>query len=147
MHIGKNCTLINSTKHNPIGIFKPCTIFAVHNGIIQIGDNVGMSGVSICSYKNITIGNNVIIGANTMIFDTDFHSVNYIERRNNLQINNNQSIIIDDDVFIGANCIICKGVSIGRGSIVGAGSVVRKNIPEFEIWSGNPAKFIRNLNN
>jgi acetyltransferase-like isoleucine patch superfamily enzyme len=48
-------------------------------------------------------------------------------------------------VFIGARCIILKGVTIGEKSIVAAGSVVTKNIPEGEVWGGNPAKFIKKI--
>jgi len=44
-----------------------------------------------------------------------------------------------ENSFIGANSVIKQGVSIGRGVIVGAGSVVVKNIPDHEIWVGNPA--------
>jgi len=53
---------------------------------------------------------------------------------------------IEDNVFIGANCIILKGVKIGDRSIIGAGSVVTKNVPSDQIWAGNPAKFIREIN-
>ena len=53
---------------------------------------------------------------------------------------------VGNNVFIGTNCIVLKGVSIGNNSIVGAGSVVTKNIPANELWAGNPAKFIRKLN-
>lgn len=45
--------------------------------------------------------------------------------------------------FIGAGAIICNAVDIGEGAIVGAGSVVTKDIPPYEIWAGNPAKFIK----
>ena len=50
---------------------------------------------------------------------------------------------IEDDVFIGVNVIICNAVTIGKGSIVGAGSVVTKNIPPYQVWAGNPARFIK----
>lgn len=49
--------------------------------------------------------------------------------------------------YIGANSIICKPVTIGERSIVGAGSVVTKDIPDNEIWAGNPARFIRKRSN
>ena len=55
-------------------------------------------------------------------------------------------VVIGDNVFIGAKCIILKGVIIGENSIVGAGSVVTKSIPANQIWAGNPARFIRNVN-
>lgn len=53
------------------------------------------------------------------------------------------SVKIGNNVFIGARTIICNSISIGDGAVVGAGSVVTKDIPENEIWAGNPAKFIR----
>lgn len=52
-------------------------------------------------------------------------------------------IKIEDHVFLGANTIISKPVTIGKGSIVGAGSVVTKNIPPYQIWAGNPARYIK----
>ena len=51
--------------------------------------------------------------------------------------------IIEDDVFIGVNTIICNSVRIGKGAIVGAGSVVTKDIPPYQVWAGNPARFIK----
>lgn len=50
---------------------------------------------------------------------------------------------IGNDVWIGAKCKIKAGVNIGDGAIIGMGSVVTKNIPPYEIWAGNPAKYIR----
>lgn len=52
-------------------------------------------------------------------------------------------IKIEDHVFLGANTIISKPVTIGKGSIVGAGSVVTKDIPPYQIWAGNPARYIK----
>lgn len=48
--------------------------------------------------------------------------------------------------FIGWNVTICKPVTIGAYAVVGAGSVVTKDIPDYEVWAGAPAKFIRRLN-
>ena len=50
---------------------------------------------------------------------------------------------IGADVWIGSNALIMAGVTIGNGSIIAAGSVVTKDIPEYSIWGGNPAKPIR----
>lgn len=52
-------------------------------------------------------------------------------------------IKIEEDVFIGANSIITKPLTIGKGSIIGAGSVVTKDIPPYQIWAGNPARYIK----
>lgn len=52
-------------------------------------------------------------------------------------------VLIEDDVWIGANVIILPGVKISKGSIIGAGSVVTKNVPEYAIVGGNPARVIK----
>lgn len=48
-------------------------------------------------------------------------------------------------MFIGTRCIINKGISIGKGAIIVAGSVVVKDVPAWDVWGGNPAKFIKSL--
>ena len=48
-------------------------------------------------------------------------------------------VIIDDESFIGINTIICNSVRIGKRAFIGAGSVVTKDVPDDEIWAGNPA--------
>ena len=80
--------------------------------------------------------------------DTNFHSIDWQERRRESEMVTNTKtspVIIGDDVFIGARTIINKGITIGNRSIVAAGSVVVKNIPADEVWGGNPAKFIKKL--
>jgi len=54
--------------------------------------------------------------------------------------------IIEDLVKIGANSTILPGVRIGRNSLIGAGSVVVKDVPPNEVHAGNPAKFIKKIN-
>lgn len=54
-------------------------------------------------------------------------------------------IVIKEHAFLGARTIIAKSVTIGEHSIVGAGSVVTKDIPPYQIWAGNPVKFIKNI--
>lgn len=52
-------------------------------------------------------------------------------------------IVVQDDVWIGSNATILSGVSVSRGAIIAAGSVVVRNVDEYAIVGGNPAKFIR----
>lgn len=52
-------------------------------------------------------------------------------------------IILKENAYIGCRTVICKPVTIGKNAVVGAGSVVTKNIPDNEVWAGNPARFIR----
>ena len=51
--------------------------------------------------------------------------------------------VIENDVWIGAGAFLKSGVHIGNGAVIGMGSVVTKNIGPYEIWGGNPAKFIK----
>ena len=51
--------------------------------------------------------------------------------------------VIANDVWIGSGAIILAGRKIGNGAVIGAGSVVTKDIGDYEIWAGNPARFIR----
>lgn len=53
-----------------------------------------------------------------------------------------KKVIIEDDVWIGANSVVLPGVKIGKGAVVGACSLVTKNVPEYAVVSGVPAKFM-----
>lgn len=147
MSIGANFMMNNNTNANPIGCFQKCSFFVDRNAKLTIGNNVGLSQTAIICHKSITIGDNVMIGGGTYIYDTDFHSLDFKIRNTDAdKINRvDKPIKINNNVFIGAHCIILKGVEIGENSIIGAGSIVTKTIPSNEIWAGNPAKFIRKL--
>ena len=54
-----------------------------------------------------------------------------------------KGIHIGDDVWIGANISVVDGVTVGRGAVIGAGSVVKKNIPEYAVAIGNPARVVK----
>jgi acetyltransferase-like isoleucine patch superfamily enzyme len=143
--VGENLKLNNGNRHNVIGRQQRC-IFWV-DGELIIQDNVGISSTAIVCEKSIKIGNNVKIGGNTVIYDTDFHSLDPQIRNSKSDKKSaiSLSVIIEDNVFIGAHSTILKGVTIGENSIVGACSVITKNIPPNEIWAGNPAKKIKNI--
>ncbi len=57
---------------------------------------------------------------------------------------NDLPVVIEEDVWCGANVTILKGVTIGKGSVIAAGAVVTKDVGEYEIWGGVPAKKIKN---
>lgn len=112
-----------------------------------IGNDSGISNTNIACTLEIRIGNNVNIGFDTTIMDSDFHSTSPTDRLNHTDIINakSKSIIIHDNVFIGAGCIIMKGVEIGENAVIAAGSIVTSNIPANELWGGNIARKIRDL--
>lgn len=145
--IGSNFRMNNGSKYSDSGLNGKCRIEVRDTAVLFIGDNVGMSDTTITCHEKIIIGNNVIIGVGSQIRDTDNHSLNPIDRLVGLDWKNKKTapILINDNVFIGANSFILKGVIIGANSILGAGSVLTKNVPENEIWAGNPAKFIKKI--
>ena len=138
-------TLDSDPTHNDAGIIHPCTLSVTGEGFLYIGKNSGFSGVQICCTKKITIGRNVWVGANVTIYDTDFHPIDPYERLILDSPASSADVIIDDCVWIGANAMILKGVHIGRGSVIAAGSIVTKDVPEFTVFGGNPAKLIRKI--
>ncbi|MCB0751466.1 MAG: acyltransferase [Ignavibacteriae bacterium] len=118
------------------------------NAIIDIGNNVGISSSLFYSLDKIIIEDNVLIGGGCQILDNDFHSLMYEDRviYGDREVKSSP-ILVKEGAFIGTSSIILKGVTIGERSIVAAGSVVVKSIPDNQIWGGNPAKFIRNIDN
>jgi carbonic anhydrase/acetyltransferase-like protein (isoleucine patch superfamily) len=136
IQMGHNCTLRSDHTSNLIGVNHKC-IFSTHHkdAVIIIGDNCGFSGATLGAAKEIRIGNNVLVGANTIITDFDWHS-----DRSNTQP---ESVVIHDNVWIGVNSTILKGVTIGMNSIIGANSLVVKDIPANVIAGGNPCKVLK----
>lgn len=133
---------------NPLCANKEGSICAEGGSCIKIGDRCHCSSTVIWASKSITIGNDVSIGADTIIIDSDEHSLDYLDRRNviaDMENKASKEVIIGDDVLIGARCIVLKGVTIGSRSVIGAGSVVTKDIPSDCIAAGNPAKVIKYL--
>ncbi|BCO32007.1 hypothetical protein TspCOW1_21100 [Thiohalobacter sp. COW1] len=110
---------------------------------IRIGDRSGLGANCRVPY-DITIGRNVMMGPDVMIFGVnhEFHdtSVRMIDQGYSARA----PVNIADDVWIGARAIILPGVSLGKGAVVAAGAVVTRNVNEYEIVGGNPAKVIRN---
>lgn len=105
-----------------------------------------MSNSYFVCMSEIRIGNQVMIGAGCQLYDNDFHpliSEYRIGGGRDDTFTKSRPTVIDDKVFIGASTIILKGTSIGEGSIIGARSVVCGDIPPYEIWAGNPARFIK----
>jgi len=146
IQIGKNFTVRSWFSCNPVGIDHPCFLTTWHpDSEIIIGDNVGISGAIICAFSKIIIEDNIMIGANARILDTDFHPTEISTRRYGTENVKYAPVHIGKNVLIGANSIVLKGVSIGENAIIGAGSVVTKDIPANTISAGNPAKIIKDV--
>ena len=93
----------------------------------------GSVGIDTVAPNKIFIGNNVPITALT----------HYLDPSRSGRMFRIGEVHIEDDVFIGVNVVICNSVTIVKGAIVGAGSIVTKDIPPYQVWAGNPARYIK----
>ncbi len=144
--LGKNFKCNSGTYYNPIGGDTICRIICNTGGKIIIGNNVGISNSTIVCSDTVIIHDNVYIGGGCKIWDTDFHSIDWKERVSHCDINaKKQPVIIENFAFIGGGSLILKGITIGEGAVIGANSVVTSCIPKYEVWGGNPAKFIKKI--
>lgn len=138
-------------------------IFEIETGRITIGSRTFIGGGIFISVDEIEIGDDVMISWGCTVADNNSHSHIWSERKDDVKdwkkgLDENKvgfykdwtnvrsgKIKIKDKAWIGFNSIILKGVTIGEGAIVGAGSVVTKDVPDWTIVGGNPAKIIREI--
>ena len=124
--------LPNATIGNNCNINAHCFI---ENDVI-IGDNVTIK-CGVYLWDGICIEDNVQIGPNVT-----FTNDKYPRAKQPFLL---QRTLIKKNASIGAGTTILGGITIGENSMIGAGSVVSKNVPDHELWYGNPAKFIRKI--
>ena len=129
---------------------------------MKIGERVLINeGTIFYCKKGITIGNDVGFSWGITVVDSNFHSLDSTERLKDFANTRNKfkeggavedidmssvksaPIVIKDKAWIGFNSIIIKGVTIGEGAVIGAGSVVTKDVPDYAVVGGNPAKVLK----
>lgn len=144
--IGDQLSLRSIPHSNALGPFHPVILSTRRPGAqLVIGRGFGMTGGTLCAEQSITIGNDVWVGGNCTITDTDFHPLDLEMRLSRPLDGATAPVVIEDGVFIGMQSLILKGVRIGARSVIGAGSVVTRDIPPGVIAAGNPARVIRPL--
>lgn len=134
--------------------------YLVKNIVDEMGDTVFIGKGAIIQkgvkLKNKShIGNNSELRSGTIIESNNlmgpeckFYTSNHKYDKKKLRVEGMTKIspiLIKSDSWIGARCIILSGVTVGKGSIVGAGSVVTKDVPDYHLAAGNPAKIIKDL--
>jgi acetyltransferase-like isoleucine patch superfamily enzyme len=162
---GASACIVNPNMDKRINIGRHCVIRGIlrvdFQGRILIGDSAYVGDSSIISAQSkITVGDNVLIAHGVQIFDNSSHPKDHAERAahysailNGYDLSSFESqidkspIIIKDHAWIGFNSIILRGVTIGKGAVIGAGSVVTKDVPDYTVAAGNPAKIIKKLEN
>jgi len=145
--IGDRVVLAGCSHATALGVRSPIILRLMAPGArLSIGADTGLSGTAICAAISVEIGERVLIGADVMIFDTDFHNAEPEKRHLNPDwVRISKPVVIGNDVFVGARSIVMKGVSIGDASIIGAGSVVTSDIPPFSVAAGCPARVVSSV--
>lgn len=112
---------------------------------IFIGNNfTGNYNLTILDIREVVIGDNVMIGPNTLI-TTVGHPLTPMGRRQHMGIA--KPVHIGNDVWIGGNVTILPGVTIGDNVVVAAGAVVTKDVPSNCLIGGVPARIIKEIKN
>ena len=108
----------------------------------ELGDNSGL-GIDCYLQGKVVIGKDVMMGprVNILVQNHNFSDTEIPMNRQGMDIV--KPVFISDDVWIGTDVIILPGVHIGKGAIIGAGSVVTKDVPEYCIAAGNPARVVK----
>lgn len=102
---------------------------------VEVGDNCKIQNFATL-YQGVLIGNDVFIGPH-VCFTNDLYPRAAIWNEDRLE-----KTLVKDGASIGANSTILAGVTIGKYAMVGAGSVVTKDVSDYELVVGNPAKFV-----
>lgn len=110
---------------------------------LRAGDRVRVGRFNQLTCRGgITIGDNVMLGP-FVVLTTTSHVHDEHDRPMAVQGLSESPIEIGDDVWIGANAVVTSGVRIGRGAVVGAGAVVTRDVPEYGVVGGVPARVLR----
>ena len=112
-------------------------------GDVVIGDHTRI-GIHCTVIGPVTIGSHVNLaqGITATALNHNFEDTG---KRIDQQGVSTIPVVIGDDVWIGANAVILPGVTIGRHSVVAAGAVVTKDVPDFTVVGGVPAKILKTL--
>lgn len=93
--------------------------------------------------KYVSIAENVTLGLGVHLTDNVSTSPLFSDKNDERLKQQSQPIVIKNDVWIGKNAMIKNGLTIGNGAVIGAGAIVTKDVPDYAIVAGVPAKIIR----
>ena len=108
----------------------------------NIAEGVGISGVIDCSAL-VTIEKDAFSCHDVMII-TNQHDYTQFGHQRKLS-SKKAPVHIKEGAWLCSKCVILKGVTVGKHSVVMAGAVVNKDIPDYEVWGGVPAQFVKKI--
>ncbi len=123
---------------------------------IVVGDRTSIGhGTILDAATGITVGDDVLISFDVLVFDHDSHSLDaehrsgdvvaWMSGRKDWTHVPSAAVRFGDRCWVGARAIVLKGVTVGEGAVVGAGAVVTRDVEPFTVVAGNPARVIRQL--
>lgn len=126
-------------------VFYPGVWIAPGRNLV-LGDDVDLAlDVLITTSGGVEIGDRTLIGYRAQILSAN-HIIPHKPERIFESGHEKASVSIGRDVWIGGNSMVMPGVKIGDGAVVAGGSVVTRDVPEFTIVGGVPAKIIKERN-
>ena len=134
-------SLMRELFYNQIGensiVYNQLTVVRPKN--VKIGKNVTvMNGALMMSAGGITLEDNVLIAANVQLISNNHDPYDRY-------VITCKPILIKEGAWVGAGATVLPGVTVGKHAIIGANSVVSKNIPDYAVAVGCPAKVIKYL--
>lgn len=113
-----------------------------NGGTVTIAPDVFIGfGTKIVAHENIYIGRSSMMAEFTVIRDSQ-HGMAISDSYMKHQPNTTEPVFIDEGVWIGSRATILSGCKVGKGSVIGAGAVVTRNVPDYAIVGGVPARII-----
>ncbi len=153
-HKGKGALIRRRTRmdvlpfnHFSIGNHSTIEDFAtVNNGVgaVIIGDRTRI-GLGCVLIGPVTVGNDVMFAQNIVVSGLN-HGYQEINMPPSLQPVETKPITIKDEVWIGANAVLTAGITVGKHAVIAAGSIVTKDVPDYSIAAGNPARILKKYN-
>ncbi len=111
--------------------------------VVSIGDRCLIGrGSGIVGHFSITIGNDVWTGHHVYITDQN-HGYEDVSQPISKQSQPEKAVVIGDSSWLGYGTVVLPGVTIGKHVVIGANSVVSKDIPDYSVAVGNPARVIK----
>lgn len=131
-HVRMNGNAIWKCK-NGADLFYNVVLEVKNNAVLETGYFSANGGSVIIADEKIVFGEDVMIGRNVIVYDSDFHT---IRSKKGIPSNYPKPVIIEDHVWLTSNINVQKGVRIGKGSLIASQTTISRDVPEHSIVGG-----------